>query len=190
MRVDTGEQLMARVAREDWGALEALLGRYEAALFGFFHRLGCAPASCEDLVQSVMIRLYEARRGYDASRPFPPWLYGIAWNVWNDYRRRHARESSHLVSVEAIEDAPSLTADPLERSQQVEEAERVRRALQRLPEEQRMTLILRHYQGLTYEEIAEALGIPLGTVKWRIHEAMHKVKEWLAVRARGRLNQK
>lgn len=177
---------MARVARGEWGALEALLGRYEAALFGFFHRLGGAPASCEDLVQSVMIRLYEARHGYDASRPFLPWLYGIAWNVWNDYRRRRGRESSRLVPIESIEDAPSLTADPLERSQEVEEAELVRWALQRLPEDQQLTLILRRYQGLTYQEIAETLGVPLGTVKWRIHEAMQKLKEWLPARERRR----
>jgi len=180
------EHLMARVGRGDWRALEALLARYETPLFGFFHRLGCPPSSCEDLVQTVMIKLYEERHRYDPTRPFSPWLYGIARNVWNDYLRRRGRESTHLALIESMDEMPSTTADPLERSRRVEEAELVRRAVQRLPEEQRLTLVLRHYQGLSYEEIAEALGIPLGTVKWRIHDAMQKVKEWLAVRDRGR----
>jgi len=176
------DDLIPRAAKGDWEALARLLGRHEGPLFGFFYRLGCHPNWVEDLVQEVMIRLYQARHRYDPSRPFSAWLYGIARNVWRDHARRRGREEGHVTALESPEEIPSTAADPLERSQQGEEAERVRRALQRLPEEERMTLILRHYQGLTYEEIAEALGVPLGTVKWRIHDAVRKMGAWLSVR--------
>lgn len=180
----TEPELIAKAARGDWDALAKLLGRQDGPLFAFFYRLGCHPNWVEDLVQEVMICLYQERQRYDPSRPFSAWLYGIARNVWRDHARRRGREQGHLTALESADEIPSTSADPLERSQQGEEAERVRRALQRLPEEERMTLILRHYQGLTYGEIAEALGLPLGTVKWRIHDAVRKMGAWLAVRGR------
>lgn len=177
-------ELMARVRGGDWDALAPLLARQERPLFAFFHRLGCDPNSVEDLVQEVMIRLYEARSRYDPARPFSPWLYGIARNVWRDYLRRQGHRRAAVRAMESAEGLDSPVLDPLERSQAGEEAERVRRALERLPEEQRVTLILRHYQGLTYEEISETLAVPLGTVKWRIHEAMQRLREWIGARER------
>jgi len=184
--MDENPDLMARAAEGDWNALAKLLGQGEGPLFAFFYRLGCHPNSIEDLVQDVMIRLYQARERYDPARPFSSWLYGIAKHVWQDYLRRLGREPRRLAAMGLAEEVPSMAADSLEQSLEAEQAERVRWALERLPEEQRMTLILRHYQGLSYQEIAEALGIPVGTVKWRIHEALHKVKEFLAARGRGR----
>lgn len=174
-------ELMARAREGDWEALAILLGRQEGPLFAFFYRLGAGPNSVEDLVQEVMIRLHQERRRYDPARPFLPWLYGIARNVWRDYCRRHARQAGPLTAIENAGDIPATAPDPFERSQQGEDAERVRWALLRLPEQQRITLVLRHYQGLSYEEIAETLGVPLGTVKWRIHEALQRVKVALSV---------
>lgn len=179
-------ELMARVQGGDWDALAILLARQERPLFAFFHRLGCDPNSVEDLVQEVMIRIYEGRRRYDPARPFSPWLYGIARHVWQDHLRRRGRLHITLRAAESAEDLDSPVLDPLERRQAGEEAERVRRALERLPEDQRVTLILRHFHGLNYEEIAETMGLPLGTVKWRIHDAMRKLRQWLGVQSRGR----
>ncbi len=175
---------MRRVAAADWSALEELLRRYEARLFGFFHRLGCDPGACDDLVQAVMIRLYETRRRYRPRRRVAPWIYGIAHNVWRDHLRHRARQRADALG-EATADTRAREPDPLRRAQQTEESERVRRALERLPPEQRLTLILRHWQGLTYGEIAEALRVPLGTVKWRIHDAHRKIAEWLGGEGRG-----
>ncbi|MBI2466857.1 MAG: RNA polymerase sigma factor [Candidatus Rokubacteria bacterium] len=182
MVVETDEQLIAGVTRGDWRALESLLRRYEGPLFGFFYRLGCRAGWCEDLVQTVMIRVYEQCGRYDASRRFAPWLYGIARNVWREHLRQRARDRA-----EPLEDGDAGTddaADPLERAEVAEEIHLVRRALLRLPQEERLTLVLRHWQGLTYEEIAETLDVPLGTVKWRIHDAHRKLGGWLAVGGR------
>jgi RNA polymerase sigma-70 factor (ECF subfamily) len=74
------------------------------------------------------------------------------------------------------EGVPASDFGPLDLAEAREEAEAVRRAIQHLPDEQRETLILRHYHGLSYEEIAETLQVPLGTVKWRIHEAVRRLE--------------
>jgi len=184
MPVDADEELMLRVSQGEWGALELLLGRYEGPLLAFFHRLGCDPGACEDLVQTVMIRLYDERRRYDPHRPFAPWLYGIARNVRREHVRQRARARVEPLD-ESGDAAVEAAAGPLEQAEAGEESDLVRRALLRLPEEERLTLVLRHWQGLTYEEIAGALDVPLGTVKWRIHDAHRKLAAWLAAKDSG-----
>lgn len=166
---------MAKVAQGDWDALEALLTRVEAPLFAFLYRLGCRPDLIEDLVQEVMIRLYENRHCYDPARPFRPWLFGIAVFVWKNARRQRDREQARLERWAEEAEAIAPSANPHDRAQALEEAERVRQAVQGLPETERLPLLLRHYHGLSYAEIQEALEIPLGTVKTRIHNAVQKV---------------
>jgi len=166
---------MAKVAEGDWDALEALLTRVEAPLFGFLYRLGCRPDLIEDLVQEVMIRLYEHRCRYDPARLFRPWLFGIAVFVWKNARRQRGREHARLERWSGEQEHVAPTFDPHDRAQALEEAERVRRAVQGLPEAERLPLLLRHYHGLSYTEIQEALEIPLGTVKTRIHNAVRRL---------------
>jgi len=166
---------MAKVAEGDWDALEALLTRVEAPLFAFLYRLGCRPDLIEDLVQEVMIRLYEYRHRYDPARPFRPWLFGIAVFVWKNARRQRGREQARIERWAMGAELTAPSSDPDDRAQTLEEAERVRRAVQGLPEAERLPLLLRHYHGLSYAEIQQALEIPLGTVKTRIHTAVQKV---------------
>lgn len=182
------ERLTALAAAGDWGALERLLLRHERPLFAFFYRMGCQPSSVAELVQAVMVHLYEARHRYDATRPFDPWLYGIARNVWRDHQRRLGRNRMEPAG-DALDVMASSEAGPGERVERLEEADLVRRAVERLPEDQRLVLVLRHWQGLTYKEVAEALGVPLGTVKWRLHEALRKLGQWLAIGGSGRARQ-
>lgn len=171
----TDEELMARVAEGDWDALEALLTRVETPLFAFLYRLGCRPDLIEDLVQEVMIRLYESRRRYDPARPFRPWLFGIAVFVWKNARRQRGREEARIEHWAEEAELTASASDPHHRAQALEEAERVRQAVQGLPEAERLPLLLRHYHDLSYAEIQQTLGIPLGTVKTRIHNAVQKV---------------
>jgi RNA polymerase sigma-70 factor (ECF subfamily) len=174
--VRTDEELMAKVAEGDWDAFEFLLARIEMPLFAFLHRLGARPDIVQDLAQEVMLRLYEHRRRYDPERPFRPWLFGIAVNVWQDSRRRGAREDARLERLWLTREDEAPVPDPHQRAEVLEGAEVVRRAVQALPEAERVPLILRHYHGLSYAEIQEVLRIPLGTVKTRIHIAVQKVR--------------
>ncbi|HXG01888.1 MAG TPA: RNA polymerase sigma factor [Candidatus Binatia bacterium] len=167
---------MTRVREGEQSALELLFARWEAPLFAFFYRLGCPPGSVEDLTEEVLVAIYRHRHRYDPARPFPPWLYGIARLVWRDYLRHRRREISRTALLEAAEDVRAPEPDPSESAQSRETAHAILQAVEQLPDELRLTFTLRHYQGLSYADIAEALRLPLGTVKWRIHEAVRRLR--------------
>lgn len=179
-------ELMVRAQEGEQSALEMLFARWEAPLFAFFYRIGCPPSAIEDLTEEVLVALYRQCHRYDRGRPFAPWVYGIARLIWKDHLRRRRRAMAHHVSLEAVGDLPSTSPAPSRVAEAREEAEAIHRAIERLPEDQRITFVLRHYQELSYEEIAETLGAPLGTIKWRIHEAVRRVEATLAAwRAEG-----
>jgi len=182
--VPDDRELMARVREGEQSALELLFARWEGPLFGFFYRLGCPPSSVEDLTEEVLVSVYRRRHRYDLDRPFAPWLFGIARLVWKDYLRHRGREISHTAPLGAAKQVPASDFGPSDLAEAREEAEAIRRAIQRLPDEQRETFLLRHYHGLSYEEIAQALQIPLGTVKWRIHEAARRLEVSVVVSQR------
>jgi RNA polymerase sigma-70 factor (ECF subfamily) len=168
-------ELMARMAAGEQSAVELLFARWEGPLFAYFHRLGCHPSWVEDLVEETLVTLHRRRTCYDPTRPFAPWLYGIARLVWKDHRRHRGRDLYGATSLAEVEDLPAQDPDALGTAEQHEAEGLIRVAIQRLPVEQREAFILRHYQGLSYEEIAHVVGAPLGTVKWRIHEAVRRL---------------
>lgn len=180
------DELMARVRDGEQSALELLFARWEAPIFSFFYRLGCPPSMVEDLTEEVLVALYRQRRRYDPGRPFAPWLYGIARLVWKDHLRRRGRELARNTPLGAADYLPAAGLDPADLSEVREEADVVRHGVERLAEEQKVVFMLRHYQGLSYEEIAAALQVPLGTVKWRLHEAVRHLEAWLASEGRSR----
>ncbi len=172
-------ELMARVRTGEQSALELLFARWEAPLFAYFHRLGCYPSWTEDLVEETLVTLYRRRERYEASRPFAPWLYGIARLIWKDHLRHRGRDLYRAASLEDVERALTTEPDALRAAERWEEGELVRAAIQRLPMEQREAFIFRHYHGLSYDEITKVVEAPLGTVKWRIHEAMRRLQHAL-----------
>lgn len=167
---------MARVKEGEESALELLFARWEAPLFSFFYRMGCPPSWVEDLTEEVLVTVYRRRHRYDVSRPFAPWLFGIAHLVWKDHLRHRGRETSRSVPLETARWVPSSRPGPSAVAETREELERVRGAIEQLPDEQRASFILRHYHRMSYEEIAQAVRAPLGTVKWRIHEALRRLE--------------
>ena len=172
----TDAEVMARVAAGEQSALELLFARWEGPLFGYFYRLGGHPSWIEDLVEETLVTLYRRRARYDPTRAFAPWIYGIARLVWKDHLRHRGRELYGATSLAEVEDTPAPGPDPLRTAQRREEGDRIRFAIQRLPMEQREAVILRHYHGLSYEEIARVVDAPLGTIKWRIHEAVRRLE--------------
>jgi len=176
---------MARVKAGEQSALELLFARWESRVFAFFYRLGGPPARLGDLTEEVLVSVYRQRHRYDPGRPFAPWLYGVARLVWKDYLRRRRRDELHGASLELARSVPADEPGPAAVAESREEVAVIRQAIQRLPDEQRMVFTLRHFEGLAYEEIAEVLQIPLGTVKWRLHEAVRRLETTL-VESRGR----
>lgn len=172
---------MERAKGGDLEAFEALVRRYEGPLYRFFARLAGDPHLAEDLFQETFLRAFKNRTLFDPKRRFAPWLYGIGVIAWKDHQRKEARASLNLQRGEGVLQVPDQDT-PAEEVERHELQEVVREEIGHLPEELRVIILLRHYQGLSYEEIAEALHLPLGTVRSRLHYALARLKERLGRR--------
>ena len=184
----TDEDLLARFRKGQTEAFGALVGRYERELYGYLRRyLGDADLA-EDVFQNTFLQLVVKIGQYEPGRPVRPWLYTIATNQAIDALRRHGRhqalsldrhreESANGEAHSLMESLPSDAPGPSDHAEGLELNERVRASVDQLPEFLRQVLILAYYQGLKYREIADILGIPVGTVKSRLHAALVKLHE-------------
>ncbi len=176
MAVDPDVALMLEVTGDSAAAFTALVHRYQNPLLNFFARMG-ASSDCEDLVQETFVRLYNYRRRYRPAARFTTFLYHLARHVWADRGRkiiRLERLATEFQSEAEIADqrAPERCADAMD----------AEAALARLSPKLREVLVLNIYQGLRYQEVADVLEIPLGTVKSRINLALGALKEMLRER--------
>jgi RNA polymerase sigma-70 factor (ECF subfamily) len=173
----TDEQLMIAVLKGDGDALTELVERYHGPLLGYLCWLLNGDRSlAEDLVQETYLRLLKSD-SFQHERPFKPWLYAIATNLARDYSRKE-RHRVHLrdESMEGIyDDAPGPEEVAIIR----DEARVVAQAIALLSETHRVVLLLRFYVGLSLQEIANTLEIPVGTVKSRLCTGTHRLREVL-----------
>jgi len=174
------EQLLADHLAGTAGAFDQLVARYADELYSFFVRFVGHRTAAEDLVQDTFLQVHLAAGSFDPGRAFKPWLYTIAANKGRDYLRSRGRRPAQ--SLDAVIGEPEGPAH----ASQVESPEagapehlaaeelraQVRAVIERLPENLQLILMLGHYQRLPYAEIAEILGIPVGTVKSRLHSAV------------------
>ena len=140
--------------------------------------------AANDCAQEAFIRAYRALHQYDPTLPLGPWLFRIATNASLNYVQRwHAHESP-------VEELPESPEEPEEGPEATavrrEELEEVVAAMAELPPAYRAALTLRHMQQLSYQEVADALGIPLGTVKTHLHRARAALRTRLVPRTKGR----
>jgi RNA polymerase sigma-70 factor (ECF subfamily) len=187
------EELLLRSRRGQTEAFEALLRRYERELYGYLRRYLGDGSLAEDVFQNTFLQLYVKSAQYEAGRPVRPWLYTIATHQAIDALRRNGRHQA--VSLERPTGEPNedelrgllemlegRCPSPLEAASAEERKRRVRAGVEELPEFLRSVLLMAYYQGLKYREIADALGIPVGTVKSRLHAALVKLQEaWAEV---------
>jgi RNA polymerase sigma-70 factor (ECF subfamily) len=175
------EDLMAEVLIGDRTALATLVSRHHAPLLGYVYRLvGADRALAEDLVQETFLRLLRGRT-YQSGRPFKPWLYTIATNLARDHFKSSAVRQSRggLNPDHTLVHLPGLEASPEDRALEAEQVGQVRASIAQLSEEYRVVVLLRFYQGFTLQEIAEALQIPIGTVKSRLSVGVHRLRAML-----------
>jgi len=177
------KQLMARLAMRDIRAFEALYDRYGTLVYSTALRVVRDAQLAEDITQEVFLRVWRRPNQYVPQRGrFVTWLLTVARNRAIDHVRIRDRRRVHERSVE--ESGRALPADEGEdlalTAQLADERERVRRALARLPAEQKRVIELAYYGGYALREIAVALSQPLGTVKTRIRRGMQKLRVALA----------
>jgi RNA polymerase sigma-70 factor (ECF subfamily) len=184
----TDLELIAAIKKGDLGAFNALVERHQRSLINFFFHNSWDRQVAEDCAQEVFVRLYNHLGTYEPQAKFTTFLYRIARNLWID-RLRSAAGHPGPVSLETPvargeeatlkERVRARDANPVEILERQETQQALHAAIDRLPEDQKMVLILSELHGLKYKEIGEILDIPVGTVKSRMHTAVERLKEIL-----------
>jgi RNA polymerase sigma-70 factor, ECF subfamily len=180
------EQAMWRVQTgDDERAFAQLVRRWEAPIRRLCARMLGDPHRGEDLAQDAFARVFARRHDYQPSGKFSTWLWRIALNLCYDELRRLKRrgeESLDDANAPVLDEVIGWIAPPLAPDEALvarEAGEQVRQAMQLLPDVYRSVLVLRHYEGLKFREIAEVLDLPEGTVKSRMAEGLVQLARWL-----------
>jgi RNA polymerase sigma-70 factor (ECF subfamily) len=178
-----GEVLAGTVARARAGDREAwgeLYRQFAGPLFRFCRRVLPTREDAEDAAMDVFVKLRSKLGQYDPERPFTAWLYKVAANhCWDLLRRRKTRQD---LETEEAETLPLEHPDPGQLDQMISEqsSQGVRQALARLSDRARMALVLRYYAEMSYEEIADALGLRRAFVGVVLLRARHELRAALA----------
>ena len=180
---DESARLMLRLARGDETALAALYERWSGPLVNFLFRMCRDRALAEDLLQDVFLRVWRAAPTYQPTARYSTWLFQVARNAWLNEREKMLRRPRPL-GLDAGEDGSSAPLDPEDPGSPRPERgaldrelrDRIDGAVARLPEKFREVWILGAAQGLPYPEVAAILGIPVGTVKSRMFQAVRLLR--------------
>ncbi|MFC7297000.1 RNA polymerase sigma factor RpoE [Herminiimonas aquatilis] len=178
--------LVERVQRGDKKAFELLVIKYQRKLMRLVSRLVRDQAEAEDVVQEAFIKAYRALPQFRGDSAFYTWLYRIGINTAKNYlvtqgRRAPTSTEADVEEAETFDDGERLrdinTPESLLATKQI--AQTLNVAMDELPEELRMAITLREIEGLSYDEIAESMGCPIGTVRSRIFRAREAISEKL-----------
>jgi RNA polymerase sigma factor (sigma-70 family) len=168
---DADSELIRRCRGGDEAAWLELVTRHTRRVFSIAYRFAGRVDEAEDLTQEVFVKVYQSLGRYaPAAGSFEGWLSAVARNHAIDHYRRRREERLRRVETSAgLEALPSRGEGPQRTLEREERARLVRRGLRALPSELREAIVLCDLQGLSYEDVAATLGIPLGTVKSRIN---------------------
>jgi RNA polymerase sigma-70 factor (ECF subfamily) len=180
--------LLAREGRES--AYRELVRRYERPIFSLLYRMVRDRELAEDLAQETFVKALNAIESYRPEYKFSSWIFKIANNAAIDHLRRRELDtlslegSPHAETPEAVEATALQIGDRQENALDIVEAKelggQIEQAIGRLRPEYRSCILLRHVEGHSYEEIAQMLDLPLGTVKTYIHRARNELRQALA----------
>ena len=183
--IDPDNELMKRVAQGDDESFKLLFERHNRLAWSVIYRQLGNVAASEDLVQEAFLRVYRAAPKYEPSAKFSTWLYTVVTNLCLNYKRDRARDRLRLVGSDeegesnALEQLAAVEPDEHENDDQQKRTQAVQQAIQELPENQRMALILSRYEEKSYEEVAEILGVTVAAVKSLTSRARATLKERL-----------
>ncbi len=171
---DPDEVLMARFCEGHPPAFDALFQRHAGPVRGYLTRLTGSEATAEDLVQHTFMSLVRSRGRFQPGSRFKPWLYAIATNAARDFQRRGRRPEELTPEGEL-----PVVADERTGPRDVGLERTVRRALDQLPEGQRIPILLHRFEGMGFAEIADTLGLTESAVKVRAHRGYARLRELL-----------
>lgn len=184
-------ELLSRYAAGDEAAFREIVSRYKKGLYAFLRRFLNQQDLAEDVFQETFLQLYISIESFDTNRPLRPWLFTIAVNKARDALRKQQRTPA--TSFGAISQPQEMSIDdvvnvlthvettPYDEVEKSETAGRVRQIISDMPENLREILLLAYFDQFSYKQMAQILGIPIGTVKSRLHTAVAGfTKRWKA----------
>lgn len=169
-------ELVAQARGGNHDAWAEIYTQFAPAVFRFCRRAMPSREDAEDATSEVFLKVRSKLDQYDASRPFNAWLYRVAANhCWDLLRRRRVRQDLETGDIETV---PLEHPDPGQLEQMIAEKSReeVRKALEQLPNRTRMALTLRYYSDMSYDEIAETLGVRRAFVGVLLLRARHQLR--------------
>jgi len=176
------EELVEEFQRGDPHAFDVLVQRWERKIQGAIYRIMGPEEDARDLSQETLLKAYRALGTFKKEARFSSWLYQIALNVCRDRMRR--RKSRPSVSLDELMEGGELAPqgrgpNPHELIEADDLSRAVAAAVDSLPPEQREVIVLKEYQGLTFLEIAQALDVPISTVKTRLYRGLGQLRQRL-----------
>jgi RNA polymerase sigma-70 factor (ECF subfamily) len=192
--------LIEMCQRNDIAAFNEIVGRYKNKIYNYIYRMVGNSEDAEDLTQEVFVKMYVALDSFRNQSSLSTWLYRIAGNLCIDSHRKRARRESGFGGTVASLDAPTnsdggeegpvrevadSSFEPAKMLAKVEMDAQIQEALSKLPDKMRTVVVLHDIEGLQYEEIAEVVHCPLGTVKSRLFNARAALREHLGPYMRG-----
>lgn len=176
---ETDEALAALVQEKNDAAFGILMNRYQAKLLRYGKRFLSGDAPIEDVVQDVFIKTYQNIKSYDPVRPFSPWIYRIAHNEFVNALRQKSRLSFITIDLDTISAHHAYEIDPAGDEDRREAKVAVEQGLAALTPLYREVLVLYYIEELSYQEIADVLHVPIGTVGIRLHRARQQLKKYV-----------
>ncbi|MCP4134212.1 MAG: sigma-70 family RNA polymerase sigma factor [bacterium] len=178
------EEIISQIQKGDKTLIGLIVDRYSQRLLNYLYRLTRDSDDAEDLLQEVFIRFYLNIESYDTTQPFKPWIYKIATNLCYDFFRKKKKvlsldrsftSKNNPAAPPLVETIAGTESQPEQELLDKELLEILQKAIESLPEKQKEAFILFHFEKFSYNEIAETLSIPMGTVKSRLYNAYQQV---------------
>jgi len=182
---ESDELIIHKIIAGDTGSFGQLVDRYQHQIYNLALRMVNHTEDARDITQETFIKAFRSLPDFKFQSGFRSWIHRIAANTCLDHLRRRSRDSAFKAerppdfAGDLVENLPAPEPGPEERLIRSERQSAVKKALEMLPEAYRLPLVMQHYQGLSYREIAGALEMPEKTVATRLYRAKMMLREWL-----------
>jgi RNA polymerase sigma-70 factor (ECF subfamily) len=178
--------LIRRAQGGDRSAFDALISRHSTRAYQYAFRLTRNPEEASDVVAEGFIRVYNALHNFKGQSAFTTWLFRIMTNCYLDIRKKEKSRAATSIESAMTTDEGDVelqiedeSASPHELTERAEREVRFERAVSRLPEYQKAMIVMYHAENMSYEDMAAALDLPIGTVKSRLNRARLSLREML-----------
>ena len=181
--IESDGEAIARALAGESEAFGELVARYDRAVYHFAYRMLHDTSEAEDAAQEAFLRAYRSLRTFKTGAKFSTWIFAIVYHTSCDRLERRKR-----FNYDEMPDRADPALGPQAIAERNDDAERLRAAIAALPEKYRAVITLYHLQDKQYDEIAEVLGLPLGTVKTHLFRAKEQLRRLLNETAAGRVD--